>query len=146
MKKRNSIIIGIASPGYLFLIYHLMYLCEYNEMYADIRNAMLFILPALPGITLAFLLISDSLEAFVRSWSVCFMSSVIMCAVWNILRIDLIIYTALTGSDQIAMGDSLLMAVMLISYMISCTVGCITAAVISGIRGRMNIGKPTDKQ
>lgn len=47
MKKR--ILIGIFFPLSYFWIYHFIRYCplfEYSEKYADIQNAMLFILPA----------------------------------------------------------------------------------------------------
>ena len=131
MKKTKSILIGIFSLLFYYFVSHLMFLWEYNEKYAVIQNAMLYILPALPGVALAILLIRNSLREFFKSWAICFISSVCLFLIWNILRVDLMIYTSLTGFEEFSLGEGLLMAVMSFSYIISCTVGCIIAAAVS---------------
>ena len=123
MKKSKSIFGGIFSLLFYYLVMHLMLLWEYNEKYSFIQNAMLYILPALPGVALAILLIRNSVREFFKSWGVCFLSSVCLGFLWISLRVDLMIYTSLTGFEEFALGESLLMVVMSISYTVSC---CIT--------------------
>lgn len=136
MKK--SIFIGIFSLLFYYLISHLMLILEYSEKYSIIQNTMLYVLPALPGVALAILLIRNSLREFLKAWGICFLSSVCLFFIWNILRVDLMIYTCLTGFEEFSLGDGLLMAVMSFSYIISCTVGCIIAAVVSIYKQKKN--------
>ena len=131
MKKSKIILTGIFSLMFYYFVSHLMLIWEYNEKYSIIQNAMLYVLPALPGVALAVLLIRNSLREFVKSWGICFLSSVCLCLLWVILRVDLMIYTSLTGFEEFALGEGLLIAVMSFSYIISCTVGCIIAGVLS---------------
>ena len=131
MKKAKSIFIGIFSLLFYYLVMHLMLLLEYNEKYSFIQNAMLYVLPALPGVALAILLIRNSVRAFFKSWGICFLTSVCLGFLWIFLRVDLMIYTSLTGFEEFALGEGLLMAVMSFSYIISCTVGCVIAGVLS---------------
>ncbi len=131
MKKSKSIFIGIFSLLFYYFISHLMLIWEYSEKYSIIQNTMLYVLPALPGVVLAISLIRNSLREFLKSWGICFLSSVCLFFIWNILRIDLMIYTSLTGFEEFSLGEGLLMAIMSFSYTISCTVGCIIAAIVS---------------
>ncbi len=131
MKKSKIILTGILSLMFYYFVSHLMLIWEYNEKYAVIQNAMLYVLPALPGVALAISLIRNSLREFFKSWGVCFLSSVCLFLIWTILKVDLMIYTSLTGFEEFSLGEGLLMAVMSFSYIISCTVGCIIAAVVS---------------
>ena len=131
MKKVKVVLIGIFSLLFYYLAFHLMIIWEYNEKYSIIQNVMLFVLPALPGVALAIFLIRNSLREFFKSWWICFVSSICLFFIWNILRIDLIIYTNLTGFEEFSLGEGLLISVMFLSYIISCTVGCITAGVVS---------------
>lgn len=131
MKKSKSILIGIFSLLFYYFVLHLMFLWEYNEKYAVIQNAMIYVLPALPGVALAILLIRNSLKEFFKSWGICFLSSVCLLLIWNILRVDLMIYTSITGFEEFSLGEGMLIAVTSFSYITSCTVGCIIAAVVS---------------
>lgn len=131
MRKVKNIIIGICSLLFYYFVAYLMFLWEYNEKYAIIQNAMLFVLPALPGVALAILLIRNSLKEFFKSWGMCFIASACIFLIWNALRVDLMIYTRLTGFEEFSLGEGLLMAIMSFSYILSCTVGCIIAAIIS---------------
>ncbi len=131
MKKSKSIIIGIFSLLFYYFVSHLMLIWEYNEKYSIIQEAMLYVLPALPGVALAISLIRNSLREFFKSWGICFISSVCLFLIWTILKVDLMIYTILTGFEEFSLGEGLLMAVMSFSYIISCTIGCIISAVVS---------------
>ena len=129
--KKSKVFIGTFSILFYYLVMHLMLLWEYNEKYSFIQNAMLYVLPALPGVALAVLLIRNSVREFFVSWGICFLTSVSLGFLWIILRVDLMIYTSLTGFKEFALGEGLLMAVMSFSYIISCTVGCVIAGVLS---------------
>ena len=76
MKKSKSIYIGIFSLLFYYLVMHLMLLWEYNEKYSFIQNAMLYVLPALPGVALAILLIRNSVREFFESLGICFLTAV----------------------------------------------------------------------
>jgi len=51
---------------------------------------------------------------------------------------DFMIYTFLTGFGEIGIGNGVLMAIMFLVYLLSCTAGCIIAAVISFYRQKKN--------
>lgn len=129
--NEKNILTGILSLIFYYAVSHLMLIWEYNEKYSIIQNVMLFVLPALPGIAIAILLIRNSLREFFKSWGICFLSSVCLFFIWNILGVDMMIYTSLTGFREFSLGEGLLIAVTSFSYIISCTVGCIIAAVVS---------------
>lgn len=131
MKSPKNGLIGILCPLFYYFVLHLMLLWEYNEKYAIIQNTMLFVLPALPGIALAILLVRNSLKEFLKAWGVCFLSSACIFFIWTILRIDLMIYTNLTGFEEFSLGEGLLIAVIFRSYIVSCTIGSVIAAVVS---------------
>ena len=144
MNKSKSIYIGIFSLLFYYLVMHLMLLWEYNEKYSFIQNAMLYVLPALPGVALAFLLIRNSVREFFKSWGVCFLSSVCLGFLWISLRVDLMIYTSLTGFEEFSLGEGLLIAIMSMSYIISCTIGCIVAAILSFVKQKRKTLQKTD--
>lgn len=127
----KNILTGVSSLLFYYLTFHLMYMWEYNEKYAVVQNALLYVLPALPGAALAVFLTRNSLKEFFKSWGVCILSSVCLLFIWNILQVDLKIHTSLTGFEEFGLGEGLLMAIMSFSYVISCTVGCIIAGVAS---------------
>ncbi len=131
MKQSKNICIGIFSPLFYRLVMHLTLLWVHNETEFLVQNAMLYVMPALPGVALAVLLIRNSVRDFFKSWGICFLASVCFGFLWVILRVDLMIYTSLTGFEEFALGEGLLMAVMSFSYIISCTVGCVIAGVLS---------------
>ena len=130
MKNTKAVLIGILSLLFYYFVSHLMFLSQYNENYATIQNAMFFVLPALPGIALAILLIRNSLREFLKAWGISILSSVCLFFIWNSLRIDLL-NTSLTGFEEFSLGEGLLVVVMSLSYIMSCTVGCIIAGAIS---------------
>ena len=87
MKKSKSIFGGIFSLLFYYLVMHLMLLWEYDEKYSFIQNAMLYVLPALPGVALAILLIRNSVRGFFKSWGICFLTSVCFGFLWIILML-----------------------------------------------------------
>lgn len=127
----KNILVGVLSLAFYHFVLHLMLMWEYNEKYAIIQNILLFVLPSLPGVALAFLLIRNSVKEFFKSWGVCFLASLCMFIIWIALRVDLMIYSSLTGFEEFALGEGLLMAVMSFSYIVSCTIGSIIAAIVS---------------
>ncbi len=131
MKKTKNILIGICSLLFFYLVAHLMLLWEYNEKYKIIQLAMLYVLPALPGVALAILLVRDSVKEFFKSWGICFISSECLLFIWNNLLIDSMIHKSLTGFEKINLGEGFMILGMSSSYIISCTIGCIIAGVIS---------------
>ncbi|MBQ6893209.1 MAG: hypothetical protein IJN48_03295 [Clostridia bacterium] len=64
MKKTKAVLIGILLLLFYYFILLLMLLWEYNEKYSIIQNAMLYVLPALPGVALAALLIRNTLRDY----------------------------------------------------------------------------------
>ena len=131
MKILKNTIMGICSVLFYYFAVYSMFLWEYNEKYAIIQDVMVFVLPGLPGVALAILLIRSSLKEFFKSWGICFASSLCMFLIWNTLNLDLMIYTRLTGYGEFGLGEGLLMAIMTFSYIIFCTIGCVIAAIIS---------------
>ena len=132
MKITKNILIGICSLLFFYFVAHLMLLFwEYNESYATIQLTILLILPALPGVALAFLLIRNSLMEFFKSLGICFLSSCCFLFIWNNLLIDMMIHKSLTGFEEFNLGEGFMILGMSSSYIVSCTVGCIIAGVIS---------------
>lgn len=141
MKKISSVFIGVCSPLFYYFVVHFMLYCpwfEYNEKYAIIQNAMLFVLPALPGVAIAFLLVRNTLKEFFKSLGICFLISIFIIFIYNFIGIDLMIYTLITGYEEFSLGEGLLFAVTSISYIISCFVGTVVSGVITLRRQKRN--------
>ena len=66
----KNILIGIFSPLFYFLVNNIMrytiLAVEYNDKYALFHNMLIITLPALPGISLVFLLIRSSLKEYFK--------------------------------------------------------------------------------
>ena len=142
MKKR--LLIGIFSPLLYFWIYHLLRYCplfEYSEKYGAIQNAMLFILPAVPGIALAFLLVENSVKKYFKSVGVCFIVSLIVFILYIQSGVELIIFKAITGYEEGFVGEGILILVTFMSYIISCFVGTIVAGIITNHRQKISNNK-----
>lgn len=134
MKKSVNILIGILCPAFFCFVFQLMLLWNYNEKYEQIQSEMLFVLPAIPGVALAFLLIRNSLRDFFKSLGICFLTSVCFFGVINVFNLN--IYTYLTGFEDFSLGGGLLMVVMLIPYTISCFCGVVIAGIVSFLKKR----------
>ena len=105
MKKR--MLIGIFSPLLYFWIYHFLRYCpsfEYSEKYGAIQIAMLFILPALPGVALAFLLVEDSVKKYFKSVGICFIISLVVFILYIQSGVELMIFRAITGYEEGSRG------------------------------------------
>lgn len=141
MKKISSVFIGVCSPLFYYFVVHFMLYCpwfEYNEKYAIIQNAMLFVLPALPGVAIAFLLVRNTLKEFFKSLGICFLISIFIIFIYNFIGIDLMIYTLITGYEEFSLGEGFLFAVTSISYIISCFVGTVVSGAITLRRQKRN--------
>lgn len=132
--KMKSAFTGIFSLVFYYFTSHLMLLWEYHERYSVIQTVLLYALPALPGIVSAVLLIRHSLREFFKAWGICFLSAACLFFIWNALRVDLLIYKSLTGFEEFGLGEGLLLTTMSFSYIVSCTIGCIIAAIASYCR------------
>jgi len=135
MKKR--MLIGIFSPLLYFWIYHFLRYCplfEYSEKYGAIQNAMLFILPALPGVALAFLIVEDSVKKYLKSVGICFIISLVVFILYIQSGVELMIFRAITGYEEGSPGEGILILVTFMSYIISCFVGVIISGIITGYR------------
>jgi len=139
MKKyKKEILTACFSLVFYCFVMHLMLLWEYSYKYSVLQSVLHVLLPALPGCALAFLLMRNSLKEFLKSWAVCFLVSAGLCLIWTVLKVDFMIYTFLTGFGEIGIGNGVLMAIMFLVYLLSCTAGCIIAAVISFYRQKKN--------
>ena len=138
MKK--NILIGIFSPLFYFLIDNIIRFTilagEYNEQYALLHNILIMLLPALPGISLIFLLIRNSMKEYFESLSICFMISFIVMIVYMFSGIELKIYTAITRYEELSLGDGLITVITMVSYLVSCLVGTIVAGIITHVKKR----------
>ncbi len=138
MKK--NILIGIFSPLVNFLVCNILnYVIlagEYDEEYALFHNMLIIILPALPGISLIFLLIRSSMKEYFKSLSVCFGISFAVMIIYMFLGIDTMIHTAITGYEELSLGDGFLMAITLLSYLASCLFGTIVAGIVTYVKKR----------
>ncbi len=138
MKK--NILIGIFSPLFYFLIVNIMRFTilagEYNEQYAFIHNILILLLPALPGISLIFLLIRNSMNEYFESLSICFLISFAVMIVYMFSGIELKIYTAITGYEEFSLGDGFITVITMVSYLVSCLVGTIVAGIVTYVKKR----------
>ena len=138
MKK--NILIGIFSPLFYFLVCNILnYVIlagEYNEEYALFHNMLIIILPALPGISLIFLLIRSSMKEYFKSLSVCFWISFAVMITYMFLGIDTMIHTAITSYEELSLGDGFLMAITMLSYFASCLAGALAAGIVTYLKKR----------
>lgn len=136
----KNILIGIFSPLFYFLVNNIMrytiLAVEYNDKYALFHNMLIITLPALPGISLVFLLIRSSLKEYFKSLNICFWVSFAVIIIYIHSRIDLIIYTAITGYEELSLGDGLLTAITLMSYIGFCLGGAIVAGIATYVKQR----------
>ena len=136
MKTLKNILIGVCSLLFYYFASHLILLWGHNDKYAIVQVLMFYVLPILPGFALAFLLVRNSLIEFLNSWGVSFFSSLCVFFIWLLLRVDLKIYTSLSGFEEFSLGEGVLLAAMSFLYIVSCTIGCIIAAIVSCCRQR----------
>lgn len=136
MKK--NIFIGIFSPLFYYLVFNIILYTilaeEYNEKYALLHSVLIIILPALPGVALIFLLIWDSLKAFFKSLAICFSTSLPVMFVYH--RMDLMIYTKVTGYEEFSLGEEFILGITCMTYLFSCLIGSVIACIITCIRQR----------
>ncbi len=138
MKKSKDFLLGIFSLAFYYLALILMFVWEINDKYIIIQSILFYILPMLPGVALAILLKRNSLKEFFKSWSICFLASACMFLIWNDLGVSLAIHNCITGLEEFSLGDGILMVCTSFLYMVSCTVGCIVAGIISLYRQKKN--------
>lgn len=138
MKK--NILSGIFSPLFYFLVVNLMRYTilagEYKEETALLHNLMIMVMSAMPGVALMFLLIRNSMKEYFKSLSICFCISLVVMIVYMFSGIELMIYTAITGYEEMSLGDGIVMAVTMGFYLVSCLVGSIVAGVVTLIKKR----------
>ncbi len=141
MKK--NVLIGIFLPLFYFLINNIIRYAilsgEYNEEYALLHYALIIALPALPGISLIFLLIRNSIKEYFRSLNVCFWISFAVIILYLISGIELMIHTKITGYKEIGLGDSVLSVITMEFYLASCLIGAIIAGVITFFKRKKSI-------
>lgn len=147
MKK--NIFIGIFSPLFYHLVVNLMLYTiladEYSERYAFLNNALILMLPALPGIALIFLLIRNSLKEYFKSLVICFLLSFMVMVIYNISGINLMIWTKVTGYEEFSLGEGFIFDITIMSYLSSCLVGSMVACVITFIRQRITTSIAVNK-
>ena len=136
--KKSIILIGIFSPLYYFIVSNMMLYMEYSEKYAFIQNLMLFILPALPGVIIAFGLVRNSLKEYFISLGSCFLFSVIIFVLYEFSSIDLMIHKFITGYGEFSKGAGLLFVITFLSYILSCFIGALFSGIISLIKQNKN--------
>lgn len=115
---------------------------EYSEQHAVFHNILIILLPALPGISLVFLLIRNSIREYFESLSICFIISFVVMIVYMFSGVELKIYTAITGYEELSMGDGLITVITMQYYLVSCLVGAIVAGVatfVKKIRTKKNL-------
>ena len=138
MKK--NILIGIFSPLFYFLVNNIMrftiFAGEYSEQYALFHNILNILLPALPGISLMFLLIRSSMWEYFESLSICFSISFVVMIVYMFSGIELKIYTSITGYEELSLGDGLMTVITMQYYLASCLVGAIVAGIATYVKKR----------
>lgn len=136
MKK--NILIGIFSPLFYFLMNNIIrftiFAGEYNEQYALLDSILTIFLPSLPGISLMFLLVRSSMKEYFKSLGICFWISFAVIIIYMFSGIELTIYTAITGQEELSLGDGLLTVMTMQYYLVSCLVGTIVAGVATYVK------------
>lgn len=141
MKK--NILIGVFSPLFYFLVCHIMRYTilagEYSEELELLYSMLIIILPALPGISHMFLLIRNSMKEYFQSLCLCFLISFVVMIIYLISGIDLMIYTAITGYEELSLGDGFLMVITMWYYLGSCLIGAVVAGITTYIKKRKSV-------
>ena len=145
MKK--NILIGLLTPLFYYfgvnIIRYTLLAIEYpGKYYAALAVALLYVLPALPGVALIFLLIRDSLEEFFNSLGICFLTSLMLMLFYHVSNVDLMLYTWITGYAEFSLGDGFLFVMTFMVYLASCLIGSVIAYIITCIRQR---NRPTSE-
>lgn len=133
MKK--TVLLGISAPLFYYLVLNLLLYVilpsEYNETYAWLYNALILLLPALPGVAVLWLLIKNTLKEYFVSLLVCTCISLAVIILYNLTGFDWWLHKQITGIDEFSLGDGLFRAVTMISYGYACLGGAVIAGVIT---------------
>ena len=139
MKKISPIVLGVCAPLFHRLIFNIMLHIEYNENFSAIQNAMIFILPALPGVALGFLLIRNKIKEYLKSFGICFLTSIAITWLYDTIGVDMIIFKHMTGYDEIYYGEALMFLFTYLPYLISCFIGIVVAGIITIFRQKNKV-------
>ncbi len=140
MKK--NILIGIISPLFLFFALNVIRYIIYTDAFSGLGwfdDILFYLLPALPGISLMFLLVRNSMKEYFKSLSVCFLISFAVTILYIFLGIDQIISMAITGYEDLGLGDGLLMVIIFHFYAVSCLAGTIVAGIVTFVKKRIAV-------
>ena len=141
MKK--NVLIGFFSPLLYFLVISILQNkilgYAYSEKYAILHSALIVILPILPGIALAFLLVRNSLREYIKSLFVCFIISLVLFLLYAFAAFNLFIYLNAAGQMNLSLDDGVLYLVVTIYYLCSCLVGSFVAGVLTVAMKRKNV-------
>ena len=101
-----------------------------------------YLLPALPGIALAFLLVCNTKSEFYIDLGISILSSLFTFLIYAFSGIDSMIYSKIMGYEEASLGEGILFVGTFFVYIISCAIG----SVIAGIRTTYSQWKRERKQ
>lgn len=130
MKKSKMILVGIFTMLFYFVSFYLNVYLLYNSS-SDIWGLLTYyLLPALPGILLAFLLVRKNKSEFCLGLGISILSSLFTFLIYAFSGIDSMIYSKIMGYEEASLGEGILFVGTFFVYIISCIIG----SAIAGIR------------
>lgn len=130
MKKSKMILVGIFTMLFYFVSFYLNVYLLHSFSSAIARLLTCYLLPALPGILLVFLLVRKSKSEFYIDLGVSILSSLFTFLIYVFSGIDSMIYTKIMGYEEASLGEGFLFIGTFFVYIISCSIG----SAIAGIR------------
>ncbi len=94
----------------------------------------MYILPSLPGIALAFVLMQKTMKDFFSALIFTALTSLGIFIINAVLGIDMAIYTLMTGYTEFSLGEGFLFAVTFSIYAVACAIGSFIAGIITAYR------------
>ena len=130
MKKLKPVLVGIFAMFFCFFVYLLNAYLLYNSFAKILLLLSYYLLPALPGVALVFLLVRETKSEFYIDLGISILSSLFTFLIYAFLGIDSMIYSKITGYVEASLGDGILFVGTFFVYIISCIIG----SAIAGIR------------
>ncbi len=137
-KMKKTVLLGITAPLFYYLVLNLLLYVilptEYNEQYDWLYNALILLLPALPGFAVLIVLIRKTLKEFFVSMLVSTCISLVVIVLYELIGFDWWLHKQITGLDELSLGFGFLCAVTMYSYGCACLGGAVIAGVITLVR------------
>ena len=130
MKKSKMILVGIFTMLFYFVSFYLNVYLLYKSSSTILGLFACYLLPALPGILLAFLLVRKNKSEFYLGLGISILSSLFTFLIYAFSGIDSMIYSKVMGYEEASLGEGILFVGTFFVYIISCIIG----SAVAGIR------------